>query len=93
MAFDWIGFAGMIVTLTTGFVVGVIANAIIWIVIPGGEYLIKGLHFGVFALILLGTLGLPLMFVIISPVTGLVVFGGILAMTVYVLYMTYDMLF
>ena len=93
MSFDWIGFAGMIVTLTVGFTVGVVSNLLFIWVVPFGLQIIKLLHYGVFALILIGTLGLPLMFIPLAPFTGLLLLVAFVAMNGYVLYYIFDQLF
>ena len=93
MAFDWMGFIGMVLTLRIGFTIGVVVNAITWVLVPFGEYPIKGLHFGVFALILIGRLGIPMMFIPFAPVTGLILLVAFVAMYLYALYYVFDFLF
>lgn len=93
MSFDWVGFVGMLAVLTTGFVVGIIANAIIWIVIPFGEYIIKGLHYGVFIMILAGVLILPAMFIPFAPVVGMTLLLMFITMIGYVILYVVDAVF
>jgi len=93
MAFDWVGFAGTIVMIVVGFTVGIAANLLFILIVPFGLQIIKLLHFGIFALILIGPLMLPLLFLPFAPVVGLALLLAFIAMIGYVLIIVFDQLF
>jgi len=93
MSFDWVGFGLMIVTLSVGFIVGISANLLFICIVPFGLQIIKLLHYGIFALILLGVLILPMMFIPFAPVVGLIVLVAFVAMIGCALLVVFDYLF